>query len=199
MIQEHPVELAYCLALVHVEDEYSITPGWVMRQFPITDTVMSLLRQTPCEAGCDYCRSRLDAKQGLKQFFGYDAYREFDGVALQEQAVTAAIHKQYILVLFPTGGGKSITFQVPALMAGRNEKGLTVVISPLQSLMKDQVDNLERIGITDAVTVNGLLDPIERTKALERVRDGSATILYISPESLRSRTMHKLLCDRKIV
>ena len=91
--------------------------------------------------------------------------------------------------MFPTGGGKSITFQVPALMSGINSRGLTVVISPLQSLMKDQVDNLEKLGITDAVTINGLLDPIERAKSFERVGDGSASLLYISPESLRSKTI----------
>jgi len=54
--------------------------------------------------------------------------------------------------------------------------------------MKVQVDNLEKIGITEAVTINGLLDPIERAKSFERVEDSSATILYISPESLRSKT-----------
>src|SRR5205814_2372324 len=94
---------------------------------------------------------------------------------------------------------KSITFQVPALMSGETAKGLTVVISALQSLMKDQVDNLEARQITDAVTINGLLDPIERAKSFERVEDGSASILYISPESLRSRTIEKLLLGRKIV
>ena len=67
-------------------------------------------------------------------------------------------------------------------MSGENAKGLTIVISPLQSLMKDQVDNLEKAEITDAVTINGLLDPIERAKSFERVEDGSASILYISPE-----------------
>ncbi len=56
------------------------------------------------------------------------------------------------------------------------QKGLTVVISPLQSLMKDQVDNLEKSNITEAVTINGLLDPIERAKSFERVENGSASI-----------------------
>lgn len=84
-------------------------------------------------------------------------------------------------------------------MSGEAVKGLTVVISPLQSLMKDQVDNLEKNGITEAVTINGLLDPIERAKSFERVEDGSATLLYISPESLRSKTIERLILGRKIV
>src|SRR5690606_1188806 len=92
-----------------------------------------------------------------------------------------------------------ITFQVPALMSGENSRGLTVVISPLQSLMKDQVDNLEKLGITDAVTINGLLDPIERSKAFDRVEDGSVSILYISPESLRSKTIETLIPASKTV
>ena len=83
-------------------------------------------------------------------------------------------------------------------MSGINEKGLTVVISPLQSLMKDQVDNLEKAGITEAVTINGLLDPIERAKSIERVENGSASILYISPESLRSKTVEKLLLEEML-
>lgn len=84
----------------------------------------------------------------------------------------AAVDNQSLLAIFPTGGGKSITFQLPALMAGELSKALTVVISPLQSLMKDQVDNLERNGIVDAVTINGLLSPIERADAIERVENG---------------------------
>ncbi|MDR2580425.1 MAG: DEAD/DEAH box helicase [Fibromonadaceae bacterium] len=112
--------------------------------------------------------------------------REYAGEPLQEKAADLAVKGKSLLVMFPTGGGKSVTFQVPALMSGENERGLTVVISPLQSLMKDQVDNLEKLGITSAVTINGLLDPIERAKAIERVSEGSAHLLYIAPESLRS-------------
>jgi ATP-dependent DNA helicase RecQ len=79
-------------------------------------------------------------------------------------------------------------------MAGENAHALTVVISPLQSLMKDQIDNLEHSHhITCAATINGLLDPIERQNAYERVEEGSASILYISPESLRSRSIERLL------
>jgi ATP-dependent DNA helicase RecQ len=169
------------------------------KNFPKVERIMFLLRSNPCLTGCDYCDQALDVHKGLKKYFGFDAYRTFAGEPLQENAVQAAVDNKSLLAVFPTGGGKSITFQVPALMAGENAKGLTVVISPLQSLMKDQVDNLEKIQITEAVTINGLLDPIERAKSIKRIQDGSASILYISPESLRSKTIEKLLLDRKIV
>ena len=160
---------------------------------------MFLLRNNPCLTGCEYCDEKLDAFKNLKYHFGFDSFREYEGEPLQEKAVKAAITDKSILVIFPTGGGKSLTFQLPALMSGISSKGLTVVISPLQSLMKDQVDNLEKIAITDAVTINGLLDPIERAKSIERVSEGTASILYISPESLRSRTIEKLLLGRNVV
>ncbi|MDD4781908.1 MAG: RecQ family ATP-dependent DNA helicase, partial [Tissierellia bacterium] len=198
LIKEHKVELAYCLALIYADDDYSITPPWIFMRYPHVDVVMNKLRGTRCDKGCVFCDEMMDAVNGLKRFFGYDAYRSFDGVPLQEQAVKAAIDGNSLLAIFPTGGGKSITFQVPALMAGKNTKSLTVVISPLQSLMKDQVDNLEKNNITDAVTINGLLDPIERAEAIRRVESGDAFILYISPESLRSKSIEKLLQDRKI-
>ncbi len=198
-INKHPIELAYCLALINSTDRYSITPPWVLMNYPEVERIMYLLRNKPCVVGCKYCNEALDAKIGLKDFFGFDSYRTFDGEPLQENAVSAAINNKSLLAVFPTGGGKSLTFQIPALMAGRNTKGLTVVISPLQSLMKDQVDNLEKNGITESVTINGLLDPIERGKSFERVEDGSASILYISPESLRSKTIERLLLGRNIV
>lgn len=199
IIRNNPIELSYCLALINTDHRYSITPPWVMKNFPDVKRIMYLLRSKPCLPGCAYCNVALDIHQGLKLYFGYDSYRTYDGQSLQEQAAQAAIDNKSILAVFPTGGGKSITFQVPALMNGSNVRGLTVVISPLQSLMKDQVDNLEKLGIIDAVTINGLLDPIERAKSIERVEDGSASILYISPESLRSNTIERLLLGRNVV
>lgn len=199
LIEGSPVELAYCLALINTTDRYSITPPWVLMNYPEVERIMYLLRNRPCIVGCKYCDEALDAKVALKEFFGFDSYRTFNDEPLQENAVNAAIRNKSLLAVFPTGGGKSLTFQVPALMAGRNTRGLTVVISPLQSLMKDQVDNLEKNGITEAVTINGLLDPIERSKSFERVEDGSASILYISPESLRSKSIERLILGRHVV
>jgi len=203
MILKHPVELAYCLSLINsfIKNKkiHSITPPWVLKNYPEVENIMFRLRNQPCVSGCVYCDKALDVREGLKRFFGFESYRSFGGKPLQEQAVKAAVDNQSILAIFPTGGGKSIAFQVPALMSGEAARGLTVVISPLQSLMKDQVDNLEKKGITEAVTINGLLDPIERAKSFERVEDGSASILYISPESLRSRTIERLILGRKIV
>ncbi len=198
LIQKYPIELAYCLSLINCADRNSITPPWVLKSYPEIDKIIYLLRDKPCLSGCEYCNEALDARKSLNKFFGFNSFRTFEGKSLQEDAVNAAIEDKSLLAVFPTGGGKSLTFQIPALMSGENSQSLTIVISPLQSLMKDQVDNLEKIGITNAVTINGLLDPIERGKSFERVKNGSAHLLYISPESLRSKTIEHLLLGRKI-
>ncbi len=198
LVRQYPVELAYCLAVIGADDLFSITPAWVTRNYPEVVNVINLLCNTSC-GDCDYCRNRLDAHNGLKEFFGYDEFRTFDGVPMQQQAVESAIRGESLLTIFPTGGGKSLTFQLPALMAGRNTHGLTVVISPLQSLMKDQVDNLAARGISEVVTINGLLDPIERSTAIQQVADGTANILYIAPEMLRNMTIERLLTGRNVV
>lgn len=199
MIKSYPIELAYALALIRINDRYSITPPWVHKKYPQIENVMKLLRNTPCPQGCEYCSGMFDARQRLKSIFGYDSFRTYDGEPLQEKAAEAAVHGKSLLAIFPTGGGKSITFQLPAFIAGDTARGLTVVISPLQSLMKDQVDNLEKLGIADAVTINGLLSSIERADAIERVANGLASILYLSPESLRSKSIEKLLLSRNVV
>ena len=201
LISEHPTALAYALALINVLDGTtvrSITPGWVLRNFPETEQILFKLRSSPCLQGCGFCNRSSDIHSGLKRWFGFDSFRKYENAPLQEMAVKAAVENKSLIAVFPTGGGKSLTFQLPALMAGENAGSLTVVISPLQSLMKDQVDNLEKKGITEAVTINGLLDPIERAKAFERVENGSASILYIAPESLRSVSVERMLLKRSI-
>jgi len=197
-VQTSPVSLAYTLALLNCNDRSSITPPWVLKNFPDVERLYFLMTNTPCITGCAYCRKALDPYIALNKHFGFSQFRMYGGEPLQEKAVMAAVNGKSILAVFPTGGGKSITFQVPALMSGENAKALTVIISPLQSLMKDQVDNLEKKSITEAVAINGLLDPIERSHAIERIENGFASLLYISPESLRSVTIERLLLKRKI-
>ena len=200
LTKDHTVECAYAAALIAADDRNSITPAWVLRNYPDVESVLRRLRSVNCgDPGCAYCSKKLNAEYSLKKWFGYDHFRTFGGEPLQEKAAKAAIGGESLLAIFPTGGGKSLTFQLPALMAGETVRGLTVVISPLQSLMKDQVENLEKKGISEAVYINGLLSPIERRNAFERVESGEASLLYIAPEQLRSKTIEKVLMSRTVV
>lgn len=199
-VRDHKVECAYAAALISTDDRNSITPAWILRNYQGVENVIRGLRAVNCgDASCAYCSQKLNAEYSLKKWFGYDRFRTFGGEPLQENAAKAAIKGESLLAIFPTGGGKSLTFQLPALMAGETVRGLTVVISPLQSLMKDQVENLEKKGISEAVYINGLLSPIERRNALERVESGEASLLYVAPEQLRSKTIEKVLMSRTLV
>ncbi|MDE6379310.1 MAG: RecQ family ATP-dependent DNA helicase [Muribaculaceae bacterium] len=113
----------------------------------------------------------------LKKYWGYDGFRP-----LQRDIIESVMSGCDTLGLMPTGGGKSITFQVPGMAF---ESGLTIVVTPLISLMKDQVDNLKRRGIT-AVMLNSGMTVRETRVAWERLTNGRARFLYVSPEKLRN-------------
>ncbi len=201
--ESHPVELAYVLSLVKTDDPKIITPSWMLGNYPNIQLVFDQLRSTNCgDPTCAYCSNRLDPVEGLSEFFGYPGFRTFEGdtgMPLQEKTVRAALEDDSFLAIFPTGGGKSLTFQLPALMRGVAKGALTVVISPLVSLMKDQVDVLfNRFHRNEAVALNGMLSPPERQEVIERIEDGTASLLYMSPESLRSATVLRLLSRRLI-
>ena len=198
-ILETPVALAYAISQLDSMPENSTSPAWVIKNFTDVPMILKKMRGTSCgDLSCQYCRDALGAVHNLQRYFGYESYRRYDDLPLQQQAVECAISGDSLIALFPTGGGKSVTFQVPALVAHANERALTVVISPLQSLMKDQVDNLEKKHITHAVTINGGLNPLERSVAIENVENGNAALLYLSPESLRSRSIQNMLLGRNI-
>lgn len=103
-----------------------------------------------------------------------------------------------IFVTAPTGAGKSVLFQIPAIMAAERENLLTIVISPLIGLMKDQVENIKKM--TDcAETINSEFTPIEKDKIKEKIKNGQCSILYISPETLLSNSdITMFIGDRKI-
>lgn len=85
LIRHYPVELAYALALVGAKDEHSITPPWLMRNYPKIENVIKYLRGTPCADGCAYCREALNIHRELKRIFGYDSFRTYNGEPLQEK------------------------------------------------------------------------------------------------------------------
>jgi ATP-dependent DNA helicase RecQ len=114
------------------------------------------------------------ARDLLRHRFGYDAFR-LD----QEAAIESVLKGEDCVVLMPTGGGKSLCYQIPALVLD----GLTVVISPLIALMKDQVDALRANGI-DAAFLNSTQSAAEQVEVFRRVRDGDIKLLYVAPERL---------------
>src|SRR6478609_7693633 len=110
----------------------------------------------------------------LKQHFGYDSFRP-----LQEEIITDALAGRDVFALLPTGGGKSLCFQLPALL----RDGLTVVVSPLIALMKDQVDALTATGVP-ATFLNSTLDGDEARARFRGLHRGEFRLLYAAPERL---------------
>lgn len=124
----------------------------------------------------------MDAKSVLKQYYGYDSFRNN-----QEEIINNTIAGNDSLVLMPTGGGKSICYQIPAI----GMQGTAIVVSPLISLMKDQVEALRANGI-DAEALNSTNDFNEDTIIRRRCADGDIKLLYMSPERLIAESQHIL-------
>ncbi len=113
----------------------------------------------------------------LKEIFGFDSFRPG-----QEEVIRAVLEGRDTLAVMPTGGGKSLCYQVPALM----KQSLTVIVSPLISLMKDQIDSLLQSSVAEAATLHSGLSSEERWEVERRVRAGEIKMLYVAPERLRS-------------
>ena len=113
----------------------------------------------------------------LKTVFGYDSFR-----SLQKQIIESVLSGRDTIAIMPTGGGKSICYQVPALIFS----GLTIVISPLIALMQDQVSALNAAGV-DAVFLNSTLSAEQYSQSLSKIRSGKAKLVYVSPEGLNTQ------------
>jgi len=200
---EHGWPLAYALAWLWVSGGNSVMPPWVRHQFPDAGKLVRRLRDRRCgDHGCPWCQERHNARRELKRLFGFDDFRPEpageDGRPLQQAIVEAAMGGDHVLGILPTGTGKSLCYQIPALSRYEKTGAVTVVISPLVALMADQVTGLEASGITSCITINSLLSMPERTEALERLRLGDAAIVLISPEQLRSVSFRRTLDQREI-
>src|SRR6478609_6076376 len=115
----------------------------------------------------------MDVSAGLREYFGFPAFRRG-----QREAVEAAVAGRDVLVVMPTGSGKSLCYQLPALM----RTDLTVVVSPLVSLMQDQVEALERVAPGRVGLINAQQDAATNRKTVERAASGHLRLLYVAPE-----------------
>ncbi|MDU2353395.1 MAG: DNA helicase RecQ, partial [Anaerococcus sp.] len=126
--------------------------------------------------------------ENLKKYFGYDTFRNG-----QEEIITNILKGEDVLGVLPTGGGKSICYQLPALI----KEGITLVISPLISLMKDQVDSLVEDGIS-ASFINSSLAYDDYIDSIRKIRSGNIKLLYISPERLENKFFLDFLKELKV-
>jgi ATP-dependent DNA helicase RecQ len=137
----------------------------------------------PAPQGSDSGAAVGRAREILRQRFGHEAF-----LPGQEAALHSILSGRNLLVVMPTGSGKSLLYQLPALLAD----GLTLVVSPLIALMKDQVDELQRRGFA-ATFVNSSLGLDEQQRRLAACVEGTVRLLYVAPERIRSATFLSML------
>ena len=200
-----PLPTAWLIAWTSVADDgsRSVIPPYVWHRAPQVRDMARALRMQRCETpGCEWCSERLDPEGQLKRWLGFDGFNaepETDeGKSVQREIVVRHLAEVPLLAVMPTGAGKSLCYQLPALVRHAGSAELTVVISPLVALMNDQVASMKRRGVDCAVTINGLLTPPERTAALNQIAYGEAGIVLLAPESLRSRPVRRALEQRLI-
>ena len=127
--------------------------------------------------------------EALRRYFGYDEFRPG-----QEEIIRSALSRQDTMVIMPTGGGKSLCYQIPALLC----EGVTIVVSPLIALMKDQVDALAARGVR-ATTINSTLEFAEVSQRMTDIRYGLYSLVYVAPERFESSKFLELMKDVRIV
>jgi ATP-dependent DNA helicase RecQ len=204
----YPVELAFAIAFLYSDKEASISSVILMR-FPKVVEILQILT---------FDKKSLHVEDFAQKEFNIPSFREFEAqekeleqASLFEQKplqlykisqkdiILNALEGNSLLAILPTGGGKTFTFQLPALIKAKAYKGLTVVISPLQALMKNHVDSFkEKNQNFRVVAISGYLSPVERMNTITEIENGVVDILYLAPEALRSNSIFKALKKRVI-
>ncbi|MFJ2458015.1 RecQ family ATP-dependent DNA helicase [Pseudomonas neuropathica] len=193
--------LAYALAWLRVSGGNSVLAPWVRHQFPAVGRLIAELRDVPCgDRHCGYCSTTHNPSHELRRYFApiQDFRTEPDGRPLQHDVVLAGMQGKHVLAILATGGGKSLCYQLPALNRFHRNGSLTIIISPLQSLMKDQVDGLLARNVQCAATLNGLLTMPERAEVLEKIQLGDVGILLVSPEQFRNKAFRRAITQRQV-
>ena len=201
MLEDSRVELGYILALLTPNIESKAHPPKILYDYPNIVEHQQKLCYDPV-------RLSQELNAVSKEIFGFGTFRNFPKLNAsllggnnisQRDIIEAALRKESFLAILPTGGGKTFTFWLPALLQASRYKSLTVVISPLQALIEDHIKSFEaKVANYKAVAISGFLTPQERNDAVESITNGTADILYIAPESLRSNSIFQLLKNRYI-
>jgi ATP-dependent DNA helicase RecQ len=201
-INDNNIELAYILALLTPVTEIKAHPPKILFDYPEIIDIQKKL-----------CFDLENSKDTLSSFaedtFGFGSFRSFKRLEQQSlfsydelsqrEIIEASLKDESFLAVLPTGGGKTFTFWLPSLIKAKAYKSLTVVISPLQALIKDHIESFQRqVANFKAVAISGFLTPLERADAIDKVINGDADILYLAPESLRSEAIFKMLKNRAI-
>lgn len=201
ILASHKVEISYILALLTPYIEIKSHPPKILFSYP---DIVELQKKL-----CFDIKYTNDVLSGFSQeVFGFSTFREFprlnanilDNPSIsQREIVEASLRDESFLAILPTGGGKTFTFWLPAILKANSYKALTVVISPLQALIEDHIKSFNsKVANYKAVAISGFMSPLERSEAVEQVVNGEADILYIAPESLRSNTIFNILKNRVI-
>ena len=191
------MELAYVYRLLYKksqdEPDFSVFTKYINRNLPNISRIIDDMK----------LHRKYDLLERLQFYYWKDfkSFREYTSTSWakisQWQLIQKALEWENILAILATWGGKSLTFQLPALI-NSELWSLSLIISPLQSLMKDQVDSLNQTDIQNVWYLNGLLSPLERKKVLNYIENWWIDLLYLSPEMLRSPTIFEILKWRNI-
>jgi ATP-dependent DNA helicase RecQ len=200
VIKSNPMELCYILALLTPHIEIKSHPPKILYTFKEIVTIQKKL----CFS-VDRWESELS--DFAKETFGFGTFRPFPKLnptlleteVSQRDIINASLRDESFLTVLPTGGGKTFTFWLPAIIKAKSYKALTVVISPLQALIEDHIKSFNsKVANYKAVAISGYMSPLERSEAIEQTINGEADILYLAPESLRSNAIFKILKNRLI-
>lgn len=211
-IETFPIELAFAISFIFSDKEASIS-SVILKRFPKVVEILKAL---------NFKKELLDLEQFAFNEFNIPSFRDFEAQEQpkeetslfgkifnnsnnqakrisQKEIINHSLESDSLLAILPTGGGKTFTFQLPALIKAKAYKGLTVVISPLQALMKNHVDSFkEKNQNFKVVAISGYLSPIERMNVITEIENGVVDILYLAPEALRSNSIFKALTKRII-
>jgi ATP-dependent DNA helicase RecQ len=209
---QYPVELAFIISYLYFDDEASISSVILIRYPKIVEIIKQLT----------FHIDSLNLEEFADKEFNIQSFRDFEVQEKNKEDITLfsklfdktvkspkkisqkdiidnSLDDSSILAILPTGGGKTFTFQLPALIKAKAYKGLTVVISPLQALMKNHVDSFkEKNQNFRVVAISGYLSPIERMNIITEIENGVVDILYLAPEALRSNSIFNALKKRII-